>query len=62
MIDNKDIQIIQYLSEGLINKQIGNCLNLNTRTIEKRIALLKEKYECMTIAHLVAYSIKNDII
>lgn len=49
-----NIQIVQFLSEGLVVKEISVETGTNVRTIESRIKKLREITGAKTSAHLVA--------
>ncbi len=49
-----NIQIVQFLSEGLVVKEISESIGTNARTIESRIKKLREITGAKNAAHLVA--------
>lgn len=57
-----DVEILKCLAEGLNTKEIGPLLFRSPRTIESRIAALKELFNCSTRDHLVATALRKKII
>lgn len=49
-----NIQIVQFLAEGLVVKEISDATGTNARTIESRIKKLRKITGAKTSAHLVA--------
>ncbi len=52
--DGIDLSILQLLTEGAFQKEIGDRLGLSPRTIEHRIERLKERVGAKNLHHLVA--------
>lgn len=50
----RQVEILNLLSEGLINKQIANRLQLSPRTVNFHIAAMKKKLGTQTIAQSVS--------
>ena len=57
-ISRREKEVIQLLSEGFIQKEIGNKLNISSRTVETHIRNLSVKMEAKNTAHLVSIYIK----
>ena len=52
VVNEKDIQIVKHLSEGLKAAEIATIIGGSGRTVEFRIGRLKGLYHAKTIAHL----------
>ncbi len=60
--DSIDLNILQLLTEGFSQKEIGLWLQLSHRTIEHRIERLKNRAGARNLQHLVAVWISNGIV
>lgn len=58
----RDLRIVQQLANGLRPKQIVAHVNRSYRTIEARIDVLKEMFDCVTTAQLVAVFLREKLI
>ena len=58
----KDIEIVQYLSDGLKYKDIAKELNRSPRTIEAYIATLLCRHKAKSQAHLVGIFLRSELI
>ena len=54
-----EIQLMKFCYEGLSNKEIGEQLNLSTRTIDTYINRLTEKLGLKTKLHLIRFCVEN---
>lgn len=54
-----EIQLIKFCYEGFSNKEIGEKLNLSTRTIDTYINRLTEKLGLKTKLHLIRFCVEN---
>lgn len=57
-----DVAILQLLADGNTTEEIGKKTYKSFRTIEGRIARLKDLLDCKTMAQLVAVALRNKII
>lgn len=57
-----NIQIVQFLADGLVVKEISEETDTNVRTIESRINKMRETTGAKTAAHLVAKYLKLGLI
>lgn len=64
LITEIDIKIVEALSNGFTIKEVPGVIKVKRshRTFEARITLLKLKFNCKTIPHLVATFIRKDLI
>lgn len=60
MITNSEL--VQKLANGYRVREIAKEIDINTRTLEKRILVLKKQYLCKTVSHLVANYLRRKII
>lgn len=58
-IDEKDHQIVKYLSEGDTAKEIAGKVFLSPDAVRKRIMKLKEDFDCKNTPHLVAKALPS---
>ncbi|WP_228462890.1 MULTISPECIES: response regulator transcription factor [Chryseobacterium] len=54
-----EIQLMKFCYEGFSNKEIGEQLNLSTRTIDTYINRLTEKLGLKTKLHLIRFCVEN---
>lgn len=53
-LDETDIKIIQFYSEGMSAREIAYEMNLTLRQVTGRIVTMKRYYQAKSITHLVA--------
>lgn len=58
----REIDIINGISKGLTNKQIGATLFISTHTVKAHLEKMFEKAEVHNRIQLVVYAFKNNII
>jgi DNA-binding NarL/FixJ family response regulator len=59
--NDKEIEIIQKICEGLSSREIGDQLHLSMRTIEGYREKIQEKMKVKNTAGIVVYAIKKGI-
>jgi DNA-binding NarL/FixJ family response regulator len=55
-------EVVQLLGEGYSSKQVGFALNISTKTVETHRANIMQRIGCHSVAELVRYAIRNNII
>lgn len=60
--DPIDIQILTFLSQGLVEKEIAEKMKLSYGAVHKRIGNLMEKLDCTKSTRLVAIAYERGII
>nr|WP_314494278.1 response regulator transcription factor [uncultured Chryseobacterium sp.] len=58
-LSSTEIQLMKFCYEGFSNKEIGEQLNLSTRTIDTYINRLTEKLGLKTKLHLIRFCVEN---
>lgn len=58
----REVQVMELLAEGKVNKEIAATLSLSTRTMEAYRANLMAKLNVHSVAELVRYAVRNKII
>ncbi|WP_228414720.1 response regulator transcription factor [Chryseobacterium sp. G0201] len=58
-LSSTEIQLMKFCYEGFSNKEIGEKLNLSTRTIDTYINRLTEKLGLKTKLHLIRFCVEN---
>jgi len=58
-LDATNIQIIEYLVEGLTAKEIAKKVYLSDRTVEARIQKMRKKASCKTYGQLIVWFQNN---
>jgi DNA-binding NarL/FixJ family response regulator len=58
----REREVLQLLAEGKSNKEIGTLLSISTKTAETHRARLMSKLHVHSIADLVRYAIRNQIV
>jgi DNA-binding CsgD family transcriptional regulator len=54
--------VVQLISEGKINKQVAQILNISVKTVETHRATVMQKLKLRTAADLVRYAVRNHIV
>jgi DNA-binding NarL/FixJ family response regulator len=58
----REREIVQLLSEGKSNKEIGAVLNISTRTVENHRAKIMSKLKLRSFSELIRYAVRNKIV
>ncbi|MGF1536700.1 MAG: response regulator transcription factor [Elainellaceae cyanobacterium] len=61
-LTSREQEVLDFLTEGLSNAQIGEALHLSARTIEKYVSSLLRKTEVSNRAELVRFAIDHHLI
>ena len=61
-LTRREREVLQLLAEGKSNKEIGTALSISTKTAETHRARLMAKLHVHSIAELVRYAIRNQIV
>ncbi|MGK7932897.1 MAG: response regulator transcription factor [Microcystaceae cyanobacterium] len=61
-LTEREIEVLEWLTGGLSNNDIGNKLHLSPRTVEKHVSSLLRKTETNNRAELVRFALKNHLI
>ena len=61
-LTNREIELIKYLSNGLLQKEIADKMNISQRTVETHKKNLQMKLGISTTVDIVKFAIKNNII
>jgi two-component system response regulator NreC len=61
-LTNREVEIIQLVGKGLMNKEIADRLNISVRTVDSHKNHIMGKLKLKTTAELIIYGIKNKII
>lgn len=61
-LTNREVEIIQLVGKGLMNKEIADQLNISVRTVDSHKNHIMGKLKLKTTAELIIYGIKNKII
>lgn len=59
---DRDVEIVRLVSMGYTAQEIADDGDISRRTVEAAIEKLKFKYECVSLAHLVATFLRKKII
>lgn len=62
VLSNREIEVLKLLVDGLLSKQIGDKLNISTRTVEKHKGNMMRKIKVNSTIGLVKYAIKTKIV
>lgn len=57
-----DIELIQLLANGFKVSEIAKDNNISSRTLEKRIIVLRDRVGCKTYTHLVAKYVSRNLV
>ena len=61
-LTNREQQVLDLLTTGLSNVEIGNKLHLSPRTVEKYVSSLLRKTETSNRAELVRFALENHLV
>ncbi|HWA45212.1 MAG TPA: response regulator transcription factor [Hypericibacter adhaerens] len=61
-LSDREIQIVQLLSQGLTSKRIGGSLGISVKTVETHRANIMRKLGVGSIAELVRYAVRNNLV
>ncbi|MGC2182953.1 MAG: response regulator transcription factor [Terriglobales bacterium] len=61
-LTSREREVLQLLSEGRTNKEISTTLNVAVKTIETHRSHMMSKLKLHSVAQLVMYAVRNDII
>lgn len=61
-VSERDLEIVDKLSNGYTCGEIGHDYQLSKRTIEAHVSRLKNHFDCCTIPQLVATVIRKGLI
>lgn len=61
-ITQREKEVLKLLAEGYMNKEIGDLLNISTKTVEKHRANIMNKLDLHNAAALTAYAIEQGLI
>ena len=61
-LTRREREVLQLLAEGRSNKEIGTALHITTKTAETHRARLMAKLGVHSVAELVRYAIRNNIV
>jgi DNA-binding NarL/FixJ family response regulator len=58
----REVEVLQLISEGLVNREIGHRLFLSEETVKSHVRHLLAKLQARSRAHAVAVGFRRDII
>jgi len=61
-LTQREQEVLNLLTEGLSNQQIGDALHLSHRTIEKYVSSLLRKTDTVNRAELVHFAVKHQLV
>ncbi len=59
---NREVQVLQLISDGLVNREIGTRLFLSEETVKSHVRHLLAKLQARSRAHAVAVGFRRGII
>jgi len=59
---NREIEVLQLISEGLVNREIGKSLFLSEETVKSHVRHLLAKLQARSRAHAVAVGFRRGIL
>jgi DNA-binding NarL/FixJ family response regulator len=62
VLTSREREIVQLLTEGKTNKEVASILSISVRTVEAHRAAIMNKLGINSLAELVHYAIRNNII
>jgi len=61
-LTSRQCEIVQLLAEGKSSKEISSLLGLSVKTVETHRANIMRRLRCHSVADLVRYAVRNNII
>jgi DNA-binding NarL/FixJ family response regulator len=61
-LTEREIEIIRLVTEGLMNKEISDRLNISVRTVDNHKSNIMKKLDLKSSVDIVKYAIKNEIV
>jgi DNA-binding NarL/FixJ family response regulator len=61
-LTQREREVVQLLAEGSSNKEVASALGISTKTAETHRATIMKKLDLDSLAALVRYAIRNNII
>ncbi len=61
-LSEREIEVIKYMAQGMVSKEIAKELDVSHRTIEAHKRNILEKLELTSVVDVVVYALKNKII
>jgi DNA-binding CsgD family transcriptional regulator len=58
----REVQIVQLVAESKSNKEVSGILHISVKTVESHRAHIMEKLGLHSVADLVRYAIRNNIV
>jgi DNA-binding NarL/FixJ family response regulator len=62
VLTDREREVVQLLAEGKANKEVATALDISVKTVETHRATIMRKLEIDSIADLVRYAIRNQLI
>lgn len=62
ILTDRELEIVQMIAEGRMNKQVSNDLGISVKTVESHRASVMRKLNLTTAADLVRYAVRHNII
>jgi len=62
VLTTREREVIQLLAEGKSNKEVADRLNISARTVEGHRAEIMRKLKIESLAELIRYAIRNEIV
>ena len=62
VLSHRELEVVQLIAEGQINKQIAHSLSISIKTVETHRASAMRKLNLRTTADLVRYAVRNNIV
>ena len=59
---NREIEVLQLISEGLVNREIGQRLFLSEETVKSHVRHLLAKLQARSRAHAVAIGFRRNLV
>lgn len=61
-LTEKEIEVLQYISDGLTALEIGKILDISSRTVESRKKTMVDKSIFNNIHPVIKWAVKNNLI
>jgi two-component system NarL family response regulator len=58
----REVEVLQLISDGLADREIGECLFISRETIKSHVGSLRAKLQTRSRAHAVAVGFRRGII
>lgn len=61
-LTRREIEILEYVTEGLSAKEVARCINISPRTVDRHIENVRLKLHAKNRTHMVVRAVKEGLL